>query len=300
VKKPKGTLPFMSPDLLLSVSHSYGYDGHAADVYACGVILYVLLCGPGKRPVDIKHLQSVFALCKDVHYGRDNARELIASVHFYFASPTHHVPCTVSDEARHLLAQMLEMDPKKRISFAEIASHSWLVQHDTGPRKQGWLSILQNSLLGIHKNVYVVIGYKTLEIYKDRFKSKLTRTLQIAQYELIGDLSDRSSSVFTLIDTRNAKNKYTFKAKSVQERDAWIDAIRAEVMDCVELTYSRNPVAKGAGWNQMEMYLDAAVKIYDKSDRGDKAFDEFCAMIEAALNSTNAPRLDMMKEGEVI
>ena len=35
----------------------------------------------------------------------------------------------VSDEAKHLLRRMMEVDPKKRITAAEILEHPWVRRH---------------------------------------------------------------------------------------------------------------------------------------------------------------------------
>lgn len=40
-----GTLTYMAPEVLVNVSRDATYDGKAADVWSCGVVLFVMVCG---------------------------------------------------------------------------------------------------------------------------------------------------------------------------------------------------------------------------------------------------------------
>ncbi|WVQ97489.1 hypothetical protein IAU59_004603 [Kwoniella sp. CBS 9459] len=73
------------------------YSGPEIDVWSAGVIMYVLLCG--KLPFDDEHIPTLF---KKIENG------------------VFHIPSHVSDPARHLLKRMLDVDPLKRATIAEI------------------------------------------------------------------------------------------------------------------------------------------------------------------------------------
>ncbi|WVQ83879.1 hypothetical protein IAT38_006023 [Cryptococcus sp. DSM 104549] len=73
------------------------YSGPEIDVWSAGVIMFVLLCG--KLPFDDEHIPTLF---KKIENG------------------VFHIPSHVSEGARHLLKRMLEVDPLKRATIAEI------------------------------------------------------------------------------------------------------------------------------------------------------------------------------------
>jgi serine/threonine protein kinase len=79
------------------------YEGRAADIFSCGIILFTLLCG--HRPF---------------YADSDKAeRRLISKGHFV-------VPFYVSKPTKDLIQRMLIVNPKERISLSSIQAHPWL------------------------------------------------------------------------------------------------------------------------------------------------------------------------------
>lgn len=93
-----GTPNYVAPEVL----SDQGYDGKKADVWSCGVILYVLLAG--FLPFDESTIVALFAKIQNADFT---------------------YPSWFTQEVRSLLNQMLVVDPKVRLSLAQIKIHPW-------------------------------------------------------------------------------------------------------------------------------------------------------------------------------
>ena len=98
----RGTVGYMSPELIL-----HGHNSKAADVFAAGVVLYILLCG--HPPFHSKSNREVL--------------ERTSRGQYTLSGPQWN---DVSSEAKDLVKQMLENSPKKRITAEEVLDHPWL------------------------------------------------------------------------------------------------------------------------------------------------------------------------------
>ncbi|KAF0504801.1 Pkinase-domain-containing protein [Gigaspora margarita] len=78
------------------------YAGPEVDVWSCGVILFVMLCG--RLPFDDEYIPTLF---KKINGG------------------IYTLPSFISAEAKYLLNSMLIVDPLKRITIQEIRQTSW-------------------------------------------------------------------------------------------------------------------------------------------------------------------------------
>lgn len=99
--KISGTPYYIAPEVLNEV-----YD-EKCDIWSCGVILYILLCGypPFNGETDTE-------IMKAVKKGK-------------YEFPVEEWS-SVSSEAKNLLTQMLKYDPRERISALNCLSHPWL------------------------------------------------------------------------------------------------------------------------------------------------------------------------------
>lgn len=103
--KRLGTLAYMAPEVALDGQGSY--DGHMADVWGCGVILYTLAAG--RYPFGDESQDQPTVVYQRVVSGQ-------------FAE----IPCgQVSRECVDLIRKILVPDPAQRATIAEIKAHAW-------------------------------------------------------------------------------------------------------------------------------------------------------------------------------
>ncbi|KAH9301341.1 hypothetical protein KI387_012924, partial [Taxus chinensis] len=102
LKTSCGSPNYAAPEVISAKA----YAGPEVDVWSCGVILYALLCA--SLPFDDPNLPNLFKKIKGGIY----------------TLPSH-----LSEGAKNLIAQILVVDPMKRITISKIQQHSWFPQH---------------------------------------------------------------------------------------------------------------------------------------------------------------------------
>lgn len=122
-----GTPTYVAPEILAET----GY-GLKIDVWAAGVILYILLCG--------------FPPFVSPENEQEELFERILSGQYIFTSPYWD---NVSDSAKQLISNMLQAQPELRFSAEDVLDHPWLAQSflggeqttastSTNPSEQYW------------------------------------------------------------------------------------------------------------------------------------------------------------------
>lgn len=81
------------------------YAGPEVDTWSCGVILYALVCG--HLPFDDDSIPELFRKIKQGEYS---------------------FPSRLNPDVRHLISRMLQVNPVKRITIAEVMKHPWFQQ----------------------------------------------------------------------------------------------------------------------------------------------------------------------------
>lgn len=104
---------YMSPEVLKNVDN---FDGFAIDLWAAGVILYVMLTGfPPYDQADVV----------------DERFSLIVSGQLVQQLDAWDIP--ISREAGDLLQRMLMLDPRRRLTLAQVMCHPWVRNPDVIP-----------------------------------------------------------------------------------------------------------------------------------------------------------------------
>ncbi|KAH1096906.1 hypothetical protein J1N35_013827 [Gossypium stocksii] len=107
-KSTVGTPAYIAPEVLSKKE----YDGKIADVWSCGVTLFVMLVGayPFEDPNDPKNFKNTIGRILSAHY----------SIPDYVR---------VSVECKHLLSRIFVANPEMRITIPEIRSHTWFLKN---------------------------------------------------------------------------------------------------------------------------------------------------------------------------
>ncbi|KAJ3673419.1 hypothetical protein LUZ60_006793 [Juncus effusus] len=107
-KSTVGTPAYIAPEVLSRKE----YDGKIADVWSCGVTLYVMLVGsyPFEDPEDPRNFRKTISRILGVQY----------SIPDYVR---------VSADCRKLLSQIFVSNPSKRITIPEIKKHPWFLKN---------------------------------------------------------------------------------------------------------------------------------------------------------------------------
>lgn len=142
-----GTPNYVAPEVI----NDKGYDGATADVWSCGVILFVLMAG--YLPFDEQNIMTLYKkICKaDFKY-----------------------PQWFSSSAKKLISRIFDPNPKTRITLSEILKNDWFQKDYMPPRFQE------------DENV----GFKDIDVFSDSeeclvVETKETQPVFMNAFELI-------------------------------------------------------------------------------------------------------------------
>eukprot|EP00249_Psilotum_nudum_P015636 c25442_g1_i1 orf=266-1288(+) len=107
-KSTVGTPAYIAPEVISKNE----YDGKIADVWSCGVTLYVMLVGsyPFEDPEDPKNIRKIIQRIMSADYSIPNY------VH-------------ISSDCRHLFTRIFVADPETRITIDGIKNHPWFLKN---------------------------------------------------------------------------------------------------------------------------------------------------------------------------
>ncbi|GIL50341.1 hypothetical protein Vafri_6574 [Volvox africanus] len=108
-----GTLDYMAPEVMDSRGRN-GYDAKAADVWSCGVVLYVMLCGCFPFISEVERMVRSKADVEHCLLERMQEGKML-----------DHPLGSVTEQCIDMLRGMLEPEPEKRLTIEKIMEHPW-------------------------------------------------------------------------------------------------------------------------------------------------------------------------------
>ena len=184
-----GTPAYIAPEIF----KNRGYEGFACDIWSAGVTLYYMLGGVQPFCADtIKDLEKI------ILEGRYDPLE------------------DVSPEANDLINNMLQLDPKKRLTDDEILNHPWIVNINLNHRSKLSLFTDAEKILLSKFNVDYLnsdkselienFTLKNLETNKDSKDEGNTKSLIFAPYNTFIESQDEENENY-ISDIKNKKKK---------------------------------------------------------------------------------------------
>lgn len=123
-----GTPYYIAPEVLNRM-----YD-EKCDVWSCGVIMYILLCG--QPPFKGKNHKEIF--------------EKIRAGKYSFSQPEW---TDISREAKQLIRKMLTYNPDERVSAEEALNDEWIHEYAAIGKKEAQVTLKQPIMTSIINNV---------------------------------------------------------------------------------------------------------------------------------------------------
>jgi len=124
-----GDFTYMSPEVLNKDPH---FDGFAIDLWAVGVILYIMLVG--HKPFKWPH--------------SSDEQFLRLAVDGTMKESLAYWEIQLSDDAIDLLQSMLWKDKKRRLTLAEVMEHPWVTSSDTSTKENDIITREKHSRKG--------------------------------------------------------------------------------------------------------------------------------------------------------
>lgn len=109
-----GTPAYLAPEVVMATGGET-YDGKAADVWSCGVMLYAMLC-------------ACYPFGRSEDAGLPADARLRAMLRRILAADAALGDLAVSEPCADLLRGVLVADPSRRLTLAQVQSHPWFLE----------------------------------------------------------------------------------------------------------------------------------------------------------------------------
>ncbi|KAE8711345.1 Calcium-dependent protein kinase 7 [Hibiscus syriacus] len=307
-----GSPYYMAPEVR---KRNYGPE---VDVWSAGVILYILLCG-------------VPPFCAETE--KEVAQAIIRSSIDFNRDPWPNI----SDDAKDLVKNMLNPDPKKRLTAQEVLEHPWLQNAEkasdvplgeTVKARLQQFSVMNKlkkralRVIAEHLSVEEVAGIKeAFEMMDTELRGKITlEELRTGLQKLGQQIPDADLQILVKsadVDGDGTLSYGEFVAVSVHLRKmaneehlhnafAFLDLNKSGYLEIDDLRDALNDEVDSCS----EEVISAIMNDVDTDKDGCISYDEFATMMKADIDGRKAsrqysrerfssPTLNLMKEGSL-
>ena len=260
LKGAVGTTFYMAPEVIT------GNYNEKCDIWACGVILYIMLCG--KPPFYSQN--------------EEELKKNICSMKYTFDYPEFK---KVSHDAIDLIKKIL-VPPEKRLSAAEILQTPWIKEnapHATGENlKQNWEHIEKYSKLNLVQKS--IINFTAFHL-----TSKETKEF----VELFKSLDENSDGVLSIEEIKKGVEQSKFGAKG----DNIVKIFEEMDIDKNGLINYTEFISALMDYDKIkENQILACFNSYDTDESGKISFKEFCDMIKPQSEEEKKELKDLYDE----
>ena len=244
LKGTVGTTFYMAPEVIT------GKYNEKCDIWACGIILYIMLCG------------------KPPFYSQDEEelKKKICSMKYNFNYPEFK---KVSQDAIDLISHML-VGPEKRLSAAEVLSTPWIKEnapHATGENlKNNWENIERYSKLNLVQKS--IINFTAFHLTSRETKEFV---------ELFKSLDENSDGVLSIDEIKKGveQSKFGKKGENIVKIFEEMDVDKNGLINYTEFISALMDYEK-----IKENQILACFNSYDADSSGKISFKEFCEIIK--------------------
>ena len=246
LKTDCGSPGYAPPEMIFGMK----YDGLMTDIWSCGIILYIMLCG------------------KPPFYSQDEEelKKKICSMKYNFDYPEFK---RVSQDAINLIKKIL-VGPDKRLSASEILADPWIKENApnaTGENlKQNWEHIEKYSKLNLVQKS--IINFTAFHLTSRETKEFV---------ELFKSLDENSDGVLSIDEIKKGveQSKFGTKGDNIVKIFEEMDIDKNGLVNYTEFISALMDYEK-----IKENQLLECFNSYDTDDSGKISFKEFCDMIK--------------------
>lgn len=289
-----GTCFYIAPEVIQK-----NYDKRC-DLWSCGVILYILLCG--RMP-----------------FGGNDNREIFRNIqkgHYDMNIPPFP---TVSNEAKDLIDKLLQQDPNKRLSAEDALQHPWFtkwkIKDKMSELKSKQIRAMIRNIREYKSNhilqqaalAYIVHNLPNIEVVQNacRLFVKIDKNLDgsISREEFVEGLNElvdeenekfdenELNTIFDIIDADKSNSiEYEEFIRAAADKKALLDKkylkdafnfFDKDKSGSIDLDEIQKVFFEGKETNEDE--LKAIIREVDLNSDGTVDFNEFCLMMKKIL-----------------